>query len=77
MRHQAQDVALAIADAGDGVERAVGIRRGIDAAVGRAVAEDDLVVALEFGERGGVAEVIALGVGDGNAQHLAGCARRR
>src|SRR6202011_3597291 len=76
MRHHAHDVAFAIANAGDSVERAVGIRRRIEAAVGRAITENDLAVLLEIGKSGGVADVIAVGVRDGNAQHLAGLSSR-
>jgi len=73
--HEAEDVAVAVADAGDGVERAIGIGLGIVcsgvAAVGMHVVKNNLVVALEIGERGGVAEIISFHVGDGHFQDLA------
>ena len=76
MRHQADHIALAIAEAGDGVERAIGIRVEIIEAgiapVGVNVAKNDLFVAFEFGERGRVAEIIAFHVRDRHFQNLAG-----
>ena len=53
----------------------LGLAAGSMRAVGRAVAKDDLIVALEVGERGGVANVIAVGMRDGHAQDLAGVER--
>src|SRR2546426_217016 len=79
MRHQAQHIALAVADPRDVGERAVGISRGMLAAFGRDVPEDDLTVALELSERAAVAEVVPLGVRDRELQHLTrlggGCKR--
>ena len=60
MRHQAEHVLVAVEDAGDVVERAVGI-----GALG--VAERDLAVVLDGFERRGVGEVIAVVMGDGRA----------
>src|SRR5438445_7299050 len=80
MRHQAGDVALAVADTGDVVNRAVGIasvvsflgsRKATDGTVGRGVTENDLTIVFEVGERGFVAIVSAVGVRDGNLENLA------
>src|SRR5690242_2689103 len=64
MWHQAEHVARAVADAGDGVHRAIG--------VGTGVAEDDLVVGAQVVQRGGVGIIGALTVGDRQPQDLAG-----
>ena len=59
MRHQAEHVAPFVEDAGDRVERAVGVGR-LDGAPGRIdIAEDDAIVAFEAGERRLVAAIIA------------------
>ncbi len=71
MRHQAGDVALAIADAGDIVHRAVGIAGGIVFSVGGRVTEDDLPIFLKIGERGFIAGVVAVGMRDGDFEDLA------
>src|SRR5216683_5387066 len=80
MGHEAGDVAFAVADARDIVNCAVGIagvvsflgsRKATDRTVGRGVAEDHLLIFLEFGERGFVAGVIAIVVRNGNLQDLA------
>ena len=62
VRHHAHHVALAVQDAGDVAQRAVGI---VD------VAEGDAVFGFEFVERALVGEVAAFAVGDGQAQDLA------
>ena len=62
VRHQADDVASLIADAGDVVDRAIGV---VD------VAEDDPVVGLQLGQRLGVTGVVALEVVDRDAERLA------
>ena len=55
VRHQAEDVALAIRDSGDGRKRAIGV--GVEvmgasgAAIGANVAKNYLPIALEFSER--------------------------
>jgi len=69
VRHQAEHVALAVADARDVVARAVRVRffRRLAALV--AVAEDDAVLALQLFERRVVADVVALAVRDGDAEH--------
>ena len=64
VRHHAEDVAALVEDAGDGVERAVGVGGVGGAAVGVDVAEGDAVLALEPGERRVVAAVVAVAMGD-------------
>ena len=59
MGHQADHVAGPVADAGDVVDRAVGV---VD------VAEHHPVLVPELGQRVGVAGVVALEVVDGNAE---------
>src|SRR6476620_9286928 len=71
--HQAQDVAVAVAYSRDGVGRAVGVGGGVDQTFGGAVAQDYLLVALDFGQRFGVGVVAAFAVGDGQPPD---CARR-
>src|SRR5712692_1605963 len=75
VRHQAQDVALAVRDAGDVVERAVGISRKRRHRAGPAglrgrVAENDLVIALQLLKRGRIAKIVPLGMRDGDFQDL-------
>ena len=53
------------------LDRAVGIAGAVDRAVGRAIAEGDLAAILEPLQRVGVGEVIALGMGDRDLDHLA------
>jgi hypothetical protein len=75
VRHEAGDVAFAIADASDGRERAIGIRLAIvriDGAVRARVAEENLPVAFEVSQRLGVAEVVAFHVRDRDLQNLSG-----
>ena len=76
MRHQAEDVAAAVADAGDVARGAIRVRLARHAALGVAIAEDDLAVALEVVEHVVVGEVVPLAVRDRGAQHLAGCQLR-
>src|SRR5260370_39117091 len=57
MRHEAGDVAFAVADAGDVVHRAVGIASAVIGAIRRCVAEDDLASLFKLGERGFIAGV--------------------
>src|SRR5690606_12467514 len=64
MGHQAQDISLPVDDPGDGVHRTVGIFPG--------VTENDLAVLPELRQGLIVAVVIALTVGDGNADRLPG-----
>ena len=68
VRHQPDDVAGLVADAGDVVEAAVRVLH---------VADDDAVVGPELGQRLGVAHVVALEVVDRDAQHVAGARRAR
>src|SRR5690606_42014240 len=62
MRHHPHDVAAPVADAGDVVERSVGVdgRSGLAVLVG--VAEHDLAVRLQLREHVGIREVVALAV---------------
>ena len=70
MRHQAGHVAAFVADARDVLQRAVGIR-GVGQVSGRvAVLPQDLVVGLEFRERGFVGKIAAFAVRDGHAQNF-------
>ena len=71
MRHQAEDVARGVDDAGDVAQRAVGIGFLGGAAGGVDVAQDDLVVVLELLQRPRVGDVAALAVLDRQVQHLA------
>ena len=68
MRHHAHHVALAVEDAGDIAQRAVGIVQ---------VAERDAVLGFELVERALVGEVAAFAVGDRQAQNLALLGARR
>ena len=70
MRHQADDVAALVADAGDVVERAVGV-------VARCVAEDDPALGLELGEHLRRGEVAAGRVLDRDREHVAHLAGAR
>jgi len=70
MRHQAGHVALFIADAGDVLQRAVGVRSIGQVSAGVAVLPEDLIAHLEFRERFVVGEIAALAVGDGHAQNF-------
>ena len=71
MGHQAQHRLGLVEHAGDVAARAVGIAASVDRTVGRAVAERDLAAILELLHRVGVGEVVALGVGDRDLDHLA------
>jgi len=82
VRHQAEHVAVFVADAGyvvEGAVRARVARRAVGpdpfAAVGLAVAQHDLAIPLHAGERAGVDPVVALVVLDHDAQHVAGLGR--
>ncbi len=66
MRHQAQHVAFAIADAGDICDGAIGICGGVFAAVGSCVTENNLIIALERVKRCGIAEIISVIVSYGS-----------
>lgn len=87
MGHQADHVAFAIADSGDGPERTVWIGLAIVFSgivpVGRDVAKNNLVVAFEFGEYGWIAKVVAVIMRNRTFQNLSalrcageGCVRR-
>jgi hypothetical protein len=58
MRHHAEDVAVFVEDAGDVVDRAVGVF---------AIAEGDLPFVFQFLQRLGFREIIAVAVGDDDA----------
>ena len=68
MRHQAGHVALFITDAGDVLQRAVGIRTIGQVSVRIAILPEDLVVGLELCERFLVGKITAFAMGDGHAQ---------
>ena len=70
MRHQAGHVAFFIADAGDVLQRTVGIRGVGQVAVRVAVLPQDLVVGLELHERFFVGKIAAFTVGDGHAKNF-------
>ena len=70
MRHQAGHVALFIADAGDVLQRAVGICGVGQVAVGVAVLPQDLIVSLELRERFFVGKIAAFTVGDWHAKNF-------
>ncbi|OLC85595.1 MAG: hypothetical protein AUH88_06255 [Acidobacteria bacterium 13_1_40CM_4_61_5] len=70
MRHEASNVALAVANAGDIVHRAVGIARGIAGSICRGVTENYLSVLLELLERGFVCRVIAVRMRNRNFENL-------
>src|SRR5690242_18167662 len=70
MRHQAGDVASAIADARDVAHRAVGISVVVVGAARRRVTEQNPAISLEFGQRGFVRGVAAVAVGDGSLDDL-------
>ena len=74
MGHHPQDVPLPVHDPGDGVEGAVGVGRVVPVlarAVGADVAEDHPLLLLQGFQGLGIAEIVAVHVGDGDAQHLA------
>src|SRR5579883_3517088 len=71
MRHQAHHRLGLVEHASDVLDRTVGIAAAIDRAVGRAIAEGHLAAILEALQRVGVGEVIALGMGNRNLDHLA------
>src|SRR5215472_3693666 len=76
MRHQAQDVALAIAHTSDICQGSVRIGRRLLASIWSRIAKCDLVIALEVRERRAVAKIISVAVRDRNFQHLAGLCSR-
>lgn len=71
MRHHAEYVAAFIADAGNIVERAIGIRLGDHFAVESRIAENNAVIAPELRQRLGLAKVVAFHVPDGDFEHFA------
>ena len=77
MRHQAEDIALPVADSSDVVARAVGVGRLGQLSVRGTVTEEDPMLPLQLGKGRVVAEVVALTVGDRDAQPLPGLVRSR
>ena len=71
VRHEADDVALLVADAGDGAGAAVDVGRVVEAAVLRRVAEDDAALALEPLQLVVGKVEVPLAVGDRHREHLA------
>src|SRR6266851_5038112 len=71
MGHHAEDVALAVADAGDVAGGAVRIRLARDPSFDVAVSEDDLPIALELVEGRVIGVVVPLAVRDRRAQDVA------
>src|SRR5689334_14737307 len=72
VRHQTQNVAFAVTNSGNVVTRAIRIGGVSDRAVLFAITKYDAVLALQFGDRRVVADVVAFGVRDRNAQHGTG-----
>jgi len=77
MGHHAEHIASGAADARDIFERSIGIRFGCDFALRVRVAEDDAVIAFQFGESRLIAKIIAFHVANGDGQHFAFAARVR
>ena len=74
VRHQPDDVAALVPDAGDGVRGAVRVVVVVERAVGRAVAEHDEALVLDPLQVHGVRDELPLAVLDRDLEHLA---RRR
>jgi hypothetical protein len=68
MRHQSEYVAFAIADAGDVLNRSVGVRRCLDAPISGRVAQNNLMPIVELAEGLFIGEIAALAVRDGQPQ---------
>ena len=68
--HHAEHVAPLVDDAGDVGERAVGVGFGGDFAFGSRITEEDAVIALQLGDGVRVGEVVAVAVGDGDAEDI-------
>src|SRR5579871_829891 len=77
VRHQTQNISLAIANARDRVQRAVGIGARIAMAAGRAVTKHNLFIALEFVKRCFLAKIVAVRMSDRDSEYLALCGQRR
>ena len=71
MGHHAQNVAAGADDPGDVTRGAVRIRIFADVPILGGVAEDDATVGLQVVQRLRIGEIVALAVGDGDAQDLA------
>jgi hypothetical protein len=70
VRHHAEDVALAVADAGDRARGAVRVRVAGQAAFAVAVPKDHLAIAFQLVERRVVGEVVAFSMSNGCAEDL-------
>src|SRR5665213_1784323 len=77
MRHQAQDVALRIAYAGDRSQRAVRICGRIHISLDITVAKRNLAIALKARQYFRITEIIAFRMSNRNMQHLTRLRRRR
>src|SRR6266536_593109 len=71
MWHQTEDVAFAITDASNIIPRTIWISRVCYVSVFAAVAKDDALFPLEFLKRAVVANVVSLGMCNGNATDCA------
>src|SRR5690242_4090480 len=71
VRHQSEDIAFPVTNSRNVITRAVWVGRVCDVAVLVTIAKDDAVVALEFGERRVVTNVVAFSVCDRNTEHRA------
>src|SRR5256885_1222112 len=60
VRHHAENIAARAADSGNVVERSIGTGSGRDFARRGRITENDALIALQLGERGVVAEVVAV-----------------
>src|ERR1043166_753719 len=70
MGHHAQYIAPRAADAGDILQRTVGVSARCDLAFRRRIAKYNAVVALEFCKYGVITEVVAFHVADGDGKDL-------
>ena len=80
MRHEASDIALAIADSGDIVNRTVGIAGVVIGSVRSGVTKNHLAIFFELRDRSFVASVAAVRMRDGQLEDLAllrGVGKRR
>ena len=69
--HEAENISGLVANAGNVFTGAVGICGIGHGAGGIAVADEDLVVGVELGQRGVIGEVAAFAVRDGDVEDLA------
>src|SRR5438309_11362127 len=71
MRHHADDVASFVAETGDGIHGAVGVRLVVQPAIRRGVTQNDLPIRLDRAEDVRRREVVALAMADRNPEYLA------